>query len=142
MRRMGFLDEMGGYGSSDQPWLALEEGKENCCNGADLADPEDKHPLDEVGSDTFDLSFNLGEPFLKPFLSHFQHSLLRSLFYLVENLHKDIRAFICQALLQDSRNCDNRHGFLLQWQQYTMTGRFNQVRGVSGVEDVNVMAQL
>ncbi len=34
--------------------------------GEDLSFGEEgKHLLDEVGSDTFDLSFNLGEPFLK-----------------------------------------------------------------------------
>jgi hypothetical protein len=112
------LDRLQIDGSTVSPFggvgrLPLEEGEQNRSDRADLADPEDEHPLDQVGPDAFDLGFQLRQPLFKSFLDNLQDGLLGPIIDLVEGLNQDVSPFVGQAFAENLGDSNDRHAALL-----------------------------
>ncbi|HLD70175.1 MAG TPA: hypothetical protein VJA17_05360, partial [Candidatus Omnitrophota bacterium] len=102
--------------------LMLEEGNQKANDRYRLADPENKHPADDVGSDLFNFHLHLSKTFFEAIFSHLQSNFLSGIFHPFNDLDKGPGAFVGKTVIQNFGNSDNSHVLLLSllWGEYNM----------------------
>ncbi|OGX05694.1 MAG: hypothetical protein A3G87_04940 [Omnitrophica bacterium RIFCSPLOWO2_12_FULL_50_11] len=114
-----YCEDGAGYGGR----TLLEKRKQDGGDGADLADPEDKHPLDNIRS-------YFAEPFLKFIFGNLNRTFVRIGFKSVEYFNQSTGSFVGELLGQDFWQRDDSHWqFLTSNQVYPNVGESSNVIG-------------